>query len=69
MDNINIILNGENKTVSGGSSVRDLIESVKLKSKMFVVEKNQNIIQKEEYRTNILQDGDIIEIVGFFGGG
>lgn len=69
MSNINIVLNGENKTISRGSSIKDLVDSIKLKSKLFVVEKNMNIIQKEEYETNILKDGDKVEIVGFFGGG
>ena len=35
----------------------------------FVVECNEEIIHKEDYKTYILKDGDIIEIVQFMGGG
>jgi thiamine biosynthesis protein ThiS len=35
---------------------------------MFVVEKNLAIIPKDKYDTKI-ENGDVIEIVGFFGGG
>lgn len=69
MSNISIVLNGENKTISSGTSIKDLVDSIKLKSKLFVVEKNMDIIQKESYETNILENGDNVEIVGFFGGG
>ena len=36
---------------------------------MFAIEKNLKIINKEDYSTELLQDGDSIEIVGFVGGG
>ena len=35
----------------------------------FVVECNEEIIHKEDYKTYILRDGDVIEVVQFMGGG
>lgn len=69
METVKITLNGEDKEVASGSSVQDLIGNIELKSKMFVVEKNLKIVQKENYETSIIQNGDSLEIVGFFGGG
>jgi thiamine biosynthesis protein ThiS len=36
---------------------------------MFVAELNMNIVQKNDYLTTILKDGDKLEVVTFFGGG
>ncbi|MDD3012255.1 MAG: sulfur carrier protein ThiS [Candidatus Gastranaerophilales bacterium] len=66
---IKITLNGEEKEITPNSSVKDLVETIELKSKMFVVEKNLKIVAKEDYESCIIQDGDAVEIVGFFGGG
>ena len=35
----------------------------------FVGECNEVIIHKEDYKTYILRDGDVIEVVQFMGGG
>jgi len=69
METVKITLNGEDKNVAAGSSVQDIIETIELKSKMFVVEKNLKIVPKEDYAASIIQNGDSLEIVGFFGGG
>jgi len=66
---IKITLNGEEKEITPDLSVKNLIETIELKSKMFVVEKNLKIVAKEDYENCIIQDGDQLEIVGFFGGG
>ncbi|MDD3593214.1 MAG: sulfur carrier protein ThiS [Candidatus Gastranaerophilales bacterium] len=65
---MNVILNGKNINIKENATILDLIEFANVKSKMFVVEKNKEIIYKENYCT-ILQENDGIEIVGFFGGG
>ncbi|HBH19209.1 MAG TPA: thiamine biosynthesis protein ThiS [Cyanobacteria bacterium UBA9579] len=64
-----IILNGEEKEVNEKSTVKEILGILKLKSPMLVVEKNLEIVQKDQYENCYLQDGDKIEVVSFFGGG
>ena len=42
---------------------------MKFKSSLLVVEKNREIVQKEDYINSVVLEGDRLEIVGFFGGG
>ncbi|EKE03387.1 MAG: hypothetical protein ACD_20C00210G0007 [uncultured bacterium] len=69
MSKIKIILNGEEKEVNEKSTVKEILGILKLKSPMLVVEKNLEIVQKDQYENCYLQDGDKIEVVSFFGGG
>lgn len=69
MDKIKIIINGIEKDVDKNSTVQDVLNNLEAKSKMFVVELNTEIIQKDQYESKILNDGDKLEIVTFFGGG
>ena len=69
MGNINITINGEKKDVPENSTVQELVDSMKIKNKMFVVEKNLKIVNKEDYSVCKLEAGDSLEIIGFFGGG
>ncbi len=68
---INIILNGEKKefkTENGALSVAELVEIRDLKG-FFAVELNLKIVNKEDYDSTFIKDGDNIEIVSFAGGG
>lgn len=69
MSKITIKLNGEDMEIDAGSSIENLIETADIKSKMFVVEKNREIIYKPDYATCRLTEGDSVEVVTFFGGG
>lgn len=62
-----IKFNGEELDIQNGLTVNDLINLKKIEG-MFVVEKNLEIVQKENYDLK-LDNNDVIEIVGFFGGG
>lgn len=64
-----IIVNGNNVEIKDGSSVADFIRERNVTGKMFAVEKNLEIINKDRYETEIIKDNDVLEIVGFFGGG
>ena len=66
---INIKLNGKDKQIREGITIQGLLEEMDFQSKMFVVEKNLEILPKEHYDSYIIAKGDCIEIVGFFGGG
>ena len=63
-----IILNGIKKEISDNISVSTLLAQMDL-PKFFVVEKNKEIIYKENFDSEYLSDGDVLEIATFCGGG
>lgn len=69
MAKVKITVNGNDVEIEENSTIADFIEERKVTGKMFAVEKNLEIINKDRYDTEVLRNGDIIEIVGFFGGG
>jgi len=66
---INIKINGKDIELNQASTIAQMLEEREVSGKMFVVEQNLKIIQKEEYSSTEVKENDIIEIVGFFGGG
>lgn len=67
LDMIKITLNGKEFNCECGN-ISELIKEMEL-PKFFVVEKNGEIIYKEEYEHTTVQKDDVIEIAGFCGGG
>jgi len=63
-----ILVNGKEKEVSENYTINDILKELQIKGSMFVVEKNLEIVPKDEY-TTIVQDGNSFEVVGLFGGG
>ena len=65
---MHIKVNGKPVELEYEMTVGEFVQDRALKG-MFAIEKNLKIINKEDYSTELLQDGDSIEIVGFVGGG
>ena len=63
-----ITLNGNKKEIQEGMNLDALLGQMEL-PKFFVVEKNLEIIYKENYSSTVLSDGDVLEIAAFCGGG
>jgi len=66
---IQIQLNGRDREVSSDLSVRDLIVSLDLSPEMIVVERNRSILRRDDYTDVSVEEGDVIELVHFVGGG
>ena len=66
---IKILLNGQDKELETELTIQELLDSISYKGKMFVIEKNLNIVHKENYRSETILNGDKVEIVSFVGGG
>lgn len=66
---INVKINGKDVELENCSTVQDLINERNITGTMFVVEKNLEIVPKENYTQTKVEENDIFEIVGFFGGG
>ncbi len=69
MVTMQIILNGKDTEIKDENiTIKEFLATLEL-PKIFVVEKNSCVIYKENYETEVLSDGDIIEIASFCGGG
>lgn len=68
-ETVKVQLNGKPREVTGGQSVRALLESLDLKPGMVVVELNREILERDRYEEFTIDEGDTIELVHFVGGG
>jgi sulfur carrier protein len=66
---IRIRLNGKEREVSGGHTVRSLLRELDLEPAMIVVELNRDILERERYGDVPVREGDALELVHFVGGG
>lgn len=64
-----IIYNGVEIELNNCKTVADFVNQSASLPKLFVIEKNNNIIYKEDYHSELLDEGDSIELVTFTGGG
>jgi len=62
-------INGEEKEIGDGFTLIALLEDLKIRPARVVVERNREIVPREDYGTTLLTDGDTLEIVHFVGGG
>ena len=68
MQPFEIILNGESRIVAC-ASVAALLEELQLAGKKVAVERNREIVRRDQYGEVSLTAGDQIEIIHFVGGG
>jgi sulfur carrier protein len=66
---LDVIVNGESKTLSGPVSVKQLIQDMGLLDKRIAIEINGEIVPASQHSSVKLSSGDNIEIVGAIGGG
>jgi len=65
---MDVKVNGEEREVPEGETVRALIARYQLAPEKVAVELNRRLLRGEKYDT-ALKDGDEVEIVTFVGGG
>lgn len=68
-NSIQIQVNGETRSVTGGVTVEELLRSFDLQPRMIVVEHNGDILRRERYGEIRVEPGDAFELVHFVGGG
>lgn len=66
---MDILVNGEQKTVPEGYTAEQLVESMALTGRRIAMEVNQEIVPRSTYPQHIFQPGDTVEIVHAVGGG
>ena len=64
-----LTVNGEEKEVPAGLSVRGLIELLELTDGPVAVERNGEVVTRGEHAAATLAEGDVVEVVHFVGGG
>ena len=64
-----ITINGEEKKISDGSTVEQLILELDVSPEHVVVELNHDILAAHQFKTTQLTTGDCMELVQFVGGG
>ena len=65
-----LIVNGHRyDNLEDDMTMSKLLDYLKLPAKKIAIERNREIISKSTYNTVRLNDGDIMEIIHFIGGG
>jgi thiamine biosynthesis protein ThiS len=64
-----IAVNGKEREVAPGTSVRQLIELLAPKGAACATEVNRELVPRREQEKRALQEGDQVEIVTLVGGG
>ena len=66
---MNIIVNGENRSLEADANLGQLLEILGLNGKRIAVEVNRDIVPRSDYDSFKLSDNDTVEIVNAIGGG
>ena len=64
-----IVVNGDPREVEPGLSVAELLYGLGLDAAMVVVERNRQILARQDLAGTPVEDGDRFELVHFVGGG
>ncbi|MET0595888.1 MAG: sulfur carrier protein ThiS [Polyangiaceae bacterium] len=64
-----LTVNGASQEVPSGMTVRELVRHLKLDGGPVAVERNLEVVPRAEHAEAVLNDGDVVEIVHFVGGG
>jgi len=64
-----ILCNGQQREIGGNTSLTSLLEMLDLPADSVVAEINKKIINRDQYDTTRLFDGDKVELIRFVGGG
>jgi len=62
-------INGQQEKIPLNSSVENMVSNLNLEAERIVVELNEKIIKKIEWRHTIIKENDVIELISFVGGG
>lgn len=66
---ITVTVNGDERRIEEGLSVRQFLESLDLHPGLVVVEHNRAILDRDRYGDVRVEQGDVLELVHFVGGG
>jgi sulfur carrier protein len=64
-----IIVNGQSRAVTDGTTLAELLTQLDLQAKHVAVEINMELVPRAEHVAHRLADGDQLEVVTIVGGG
>ncbi len=67
--NIEVVINGETRTVVQGTTVAALLVELGLGERRVAVERNREVVPRAQHASTELAEGDHLELVTFVGGG
>ena len=68
-ESIDIVINGQTRTVVQGTTVASLIGELGLGDRRVAVERNREVVPRAQHASTLLVAGDRLEVVTFVGGG
>ncbi len=68
-ETIEIVVNGERRTIMDGASLLELLAALELDPRAVVVEHNRHIVRRPALGDVRVAPGDAVELVHFVGGG
>ncbi len=66
---IEVSINGETRSVSEGLKLSRLLEELGVHEHILLVEMNGDMIRREHFDENTVEEGDILELIRIIGGG
>ncbi|MBV8757818.1 MAG: sulfur carrier protein ThiS [Deltaproteobacteria bacterium] len=66
---IEVVINGETRTVVQGTTVAALLVELGLGDRRVAVERNREVVPRAQHASTELANGDHLELVTFVGGG
>jgi thiamine biosynthesis protein ThiS len=66
---IQIVVNGETRTLPSGQTIRQLLVNLGLDPARVAVELDRRIVKPHDWEATLLAEGACLEIVQFVGGG
>ncbi|HET9622876.1 MAG TPA: sulfur carrier protein ThiS [Kofleriaceae bacterium] len=66
---IEVVINGQPRTVNQGTTIASLIGDLGLSGKPVAVERNREVVPRAQHASTELAAGDRLEVVTFVGGG
>lgn len=66
---ISITVNGRDVNIEHPMSVRELLETVEVPPNYLAVEVNAEVVAREKYGEQMVNEGDDVEVVTLVGGG
>ena len=66
---IEATINGESREIPENLTLRELLRHLKLSEERVAIERNRQIVRREEWESIRVEAGDQLEVVHFVGGG
>jgi len=66
---ITVTLNGNRVELDQPTTIRELLETANVPPNYLAVEINADVVPREEHASQIVHDGDCVEVVTLVGGG